>query len=219
MNKYLIIISIIITIISFIYIILNYFGIIRYIYIHLRDPENFIQNYIKKKSTNKNFVVISIAVSPENISLLKPTINSLLDQTVKVNNISIAIKSEDKNQVPISNYLRRIAQINITKKDYGTSFPIIPELLRAKNNNTIIIVLKPGVIYGKDFIEQILDKNEKETNKMIKSKDAVLIKPSFFKGDCVDCKLPSTNDWLKKNIKVDLIEMNYLENYPTLIKN
>ena len=85
-KKTIIIISVVSIIISLIYILLNYFGLLRYMGMYLYSPSTFGEAYKKLDEGDKNNrIVISLTTTPENLKNITPVINSLLDQTVKVN--------------------------------------------------------------------------------------------------------------------------------------
>ena len=59
---------------------------------------------------------------------------------------------------------------------------IIPLLLKEKECDTIIIGLDNNVVYGKDFLELLLDESEKNQDSVIadNNKYAILLKPEHY---------------------------------------
>ena len=137
-------------------IILAYFGVFRKLMINLKEPEDYIQTYhnldrLESKIDNYRFV-ISLATTPEDISKMKPVISSLLDQTVKVDEICINIPPDAAGIIP--DYMEKCLRVYKINKDYGPSNNIIPVINREKNAKTVLIALENDVVYGKDFIER-----------------------------------------------------------------
>jgi hypothetical protein len=75
-------ISLIITLLSFVYIICDYFGLVRYTILHCTKTESYIKNYRELAKNNKNRVVLSFASKPHNIQYLEPLLNSILDKSI-----------------------------------------------------------------------------------------------------------------------------------------
>src|SRR3989344_4209045 len=101
-KKTIIILSVVSTILSLVYIFLVYFGIIRYFSIQIYPLESYSKNYKnldKASKDEKNRVIVSLSTSPNKIKKLKPVINSILDQTVRVDEIAISIPYDKQHDV------------------------------------------------------------------------------------------------------------------------
>ena len=108
-KKTVIIITILSTILSIIFILSSYYGIDRYLSLHMKSCENFINkySYLPKASTNR--VVISFSTTPEKINKIKPMINSILDQTVKVDAIYMVLLADKNYNTP--KYITNVATV------------------------------------------------------------------------------------------------------------
>ena len=216
MNTYL---FIFLTILSIVFIIASYYGIDRYIKLHINNTESYIENYknLNKANTDKK-VVISLSnndtYSYETSILvnMKPVLKSILDQTVKVDmislNVSFALSHKDTCE--------KIANI-FECQDYGCATKFVPTILREDNADTIIIILNNNVIYGKDFIESIIDEYNKNKTAIISNK-AILLTPNMIdinKFNSRD-KANITHDWIIDCIKDDKKNFKYTENYKTI---
>ena len=97
MSKQNIIITMLIisTILSLLATFFSYFGITRYLGCHIKNSKKSIENYTKLPNASEGRVVISFSVNPNKINKLKPFINSILDQTVKVNLIAMILQDDD----------------------------------------------------------------------------------------------------------------------------
>ena len=138
-------------------------------------------------------------------------INSILDQTVRVDKIILIVK--DENKVP--SYLRKIAIIFPFEKDYGRGNKLIPLLFKEKECDTTIIALDDNVIYGKDFIEKMLEERDKnpETVLVDSKKTSILIKPEYYGCEVLKRDRKRYDEkWFLENAKKSKI-VNYKENY------
>lgn len=195
MKKSTIIISLVLSVITLLYIILDYCGYIRYIKLHLFSTEHYLKNYKNLEKADKNRVIVSFSL-PLVVGSLKPFINSLLDQSVRVDDIIINIKDSGSIDTSFLKTLetdyKKVLTINKYKKDYDDASNLICSVLREPETNTKIILVDPGIVYGKDFIQDLVDKSIKEPDKIIygnsgkKLKDGILVKPGFFDNKISD---------------------------------
>lgn len=175
--------------------------------------ENYIKNYKDVKKCTKDKVVVSLTSTPKRIKHITPMLNSLLDQTVRVDQIVLNIPENDKYQVPEE--YKNVCNIFTTGKDYGSGTKFIPTLLREGECGVKIILLDDDYIYGKDLIETLVKESDKHPGKSIytgdefKASGGILIKPEFINkinhGKCDD-------KWLENNLIVDKIKINYNKN-------
>lgn len=104
---------------------------------------------------NKSFkipkTVITLSTTPDRIHYLKPTLVSLLTQTIKVDEIVINIPyiSRKGIQYEIPKWLSRLTSISIYRvgEDEGPATKILPTL-RRENNNTIVIAVDDDNVYS-----------------------------------------------------------------------
>jgi len=181
---------------------------------HFSNIDSNVKNYSKLDKCDDKRTVISLTTTPERLNKLKPTISSLLDQTTRVDEIAISIPYGNEYKIP--DYLKNIVQIYRYSVQYGKAGNLIPVLLRELEGDTKIILIKDDVIYGKDFVETIVDASNKSPDKAIAVNNdrGVLIKPDFF-----DISVSKYNgrdnctEWLNKKINVGIEKINYSENY------
>jgi len=206
-------IFLILTIVPLIITILYYFGIFRYFQLHSKSSEKYIKNYKNLNKASDNKVIISFTTTPNRILKIRPMINSILDQTVKVDGIYLNIpEKNEKYKIPKD--FNNILNIFVTKKDYGEKNNFIPTMLREDNSDTIIILLDDDYIYGKDFIQSIIEENKNNDNPII-SKKAILLKPKFIDADkFFDRDKGILKDkWIEEILTTDKKKLNYNENY------
>jgi DNA-directed RNA polymerase subunit F len=217
MNKRtIIILTVISTIFSLVYILANYFGYIRYFsIIHQNNSDKLIENYSKLEMHKaKQKVVLSISVKPGELEKIRPLINSILDQTVRVDQIALIMNNNDDiNKLP--EYLRKIVVVFPSGKDYGKGNNIVPLLLKEKESDTIIIGLYNNVVYGKDFLEVLLDESNKNPDAVIldHKKYSILLKPEHYGCEILKRDQEKYDEeWFLANTKRYNI-LNYGENY------
>ena len=211
-RRTVIILSLVSAFISLIYMLLSYFGFTRYFALHMFPIESYTKNYAKLDKASDKKVVISLTTTPKGIKKLKPVINSLLDQTVKVDEIAISVPYGKQYDIPKD--IQNVAQVYRYSLDYGNNGKLIPIVLREGEKDTKIIIVDDDMIYGKDFIETMITASEENKNTAICAKNSVLITPEFFTEDVCNYDGKSTCDeWLKKNLKVPYKAIEYTETY------
>ena len=182
------------------------------------SPDTYIKKYNKLDSGDKDKVIISITTKQSPIKL-KPVINSLLDQTVKVDLITLTVPYGTKYDLPEE--LKGGVLLYRTGKDYGDATCLIPTIMREGERNTKIFTVGDDIVYGKDFIETLLNVSKKFPDKVVYMENGngldvtkgAIFKPSFFDSTFVD--MPegvSCTKWINKYVK-NKKGVKYNENY------
>lgn len=222
-KKTIVAISLVSAVISLAYMLLNYFGIIRYTGMYLFSTENYTKNYSKLDQVDKDKrVVVSLTATDKELKNIAPVIKSLLDQTVKVNLISVVVPYGKKYKLPSN--LKNVVSVYRTGINYGDLNAVIPTVIREGEASTQIIALGADKIYGKDFIEELLESAKKNPEQIIycnnKGDDicirkGVLFPINIFTEEFVNApKNKSSHDWVndffrgQKKTKIE-----YSENY------
>jgi hypothetical protein len=217
-KKTKIILIIFFTLFSFIIIFTTYFGFDRYLSILLyskySNNNKYIKNYHKLNefSPKQSNIIISLSANYEELNKIKPCINSILDQTIRINKIYLfVIGNNDLQDIPA--YLKEIVII-VPTKDYKDNTKIISILIKEKEADTIILSLENNIIYGKDFIEIMLEEMIKNQNTiLIDSKNTcILFKPLYFNTEIINKKYFINDNKIIENIEHNKI-INYNENY------
>ena len=106
------------------------------------------------------------------------------------------------NVYDVPDDLNNMCNVFTCGRDYGPGTKFFPTILREQETNTIIIMLDDDYIYGYDFIETLLNENEKEPESAIIMNEAMLIKPEFIDTSVLYTnKKYIDNEWIKKYIK------------------
>jgi len=190
------------------------------------SSKKFIRNYSKLPRADKDKVVVSFTTTPDKIDKLRPMLNSILDQTVKVDQIALNIPymCNGKPYVIPDDY-KDIANIYRTVKDYGAETSYIPTLLREGESGTKIIYLNDDKIYGKNLIASLVETSNKNPNKAIYTKDGMnplggvlLVKPEFYQYDVIGHTKENFNDSLSGcNLNVGKIKIDTSETYKSFM--
>ena len=206
--------GIIISLLTIIYMICDKYELIRYLFLKIFSPNGYIKKYknLPKKSDK---IIISFQLDNyENIDNLKPMISSLLDQTIKVDEIILNIPNTfDKTKLP--DFIHKVAIILTYERNYGQGAKLLPILLREKEDNTIICALDTNKIYGNDFIETMIHELKKEKDTVLTNKNKELF---ILTGNCVNSNIIDrskenyTNEWICQNSK-KLKYIDYSLNY------
>jgi len=209
------ILSIILSVLSIVYAILSYCGCIRYIIMHTDSCEKYIKMYKDLPPTNENHkVVLSFTTTPEKINNIKPIINSILDQTTKVDQIALNIPKSLNYDIPT--YFTKFANIYRPGKNYGDGNKIIPTLLREGEKDTIIIYVTDCYVMGKDFIETMIDYHDNFPGRAIVSEYGVLVTPGFFDENVVGDKVLYTDEWIINHLTVGIKKIEYNETFKSM---
>lgn len=218
-SKTILSISIILSIIYLLYVILDFTGIIRYLKMYQSSKETYIKEYEKLDRGKKDKVVITVISSLKDYNRLNVVLKSLLDQTVKVDNIYLT--SLKYKELP--NDIKKLTEMYVVEKDYGSyeCNAVIPILKKEMDNNTTIIVVGDDKIYGKNFIEELLNKSNDNPNCVIQTgsgkinlKNGCLLKNDMFNSNFFD-KTPTVDfdNWLNDNIDKKIVKNSYFWNY------
>lgn len=211
-KKHWIMFSIGMSFLSLIFSILTYFGIIRYINMYLFSTSSYANSYKNLERAKNDKVVINIRISPDKDNISPAVINSLLDQTVRVDEINIF--SDKPFTLPDT---KGIVKKHKTYKNYCSDIPCI---MKETNKNTIIIFLNDKTIYGKDFIQDI---TESETTNCAIScgnlNKTILTRSAFFDPDTTNFNTSGDQDFIETYLALKSIpikKIDYNENYKAI---
>jgi len=175
------------------------------------SSKSFINNYKNLNRCTDSKVVVSFSSTPERIKNITPMLNSLLNQTTRVDKISLNV-TEDCD---VPEKYKDICNIFTTGKDYGSGTKYVPTLLREDECGTKIILLDDDYIYGENLFETIIKESDKNPNKCLyvgdnfESAKTILLKPEFIsKVNHSKCD----NKWLLDNLNVDVLQIPYDKN-------
>lgn len=177
--------SLFFSILSMIYFILAYYGIIRYIRLHFDSVEPYLDRYKNIPKMGKERVVLAFTIDEQNLKKIKPFLISLLDQSVRVDDIVLFIPKQKEGIVPAR--IKKLLSIRTYDKKYTNPVESC-SVLTEPEAQTKIIIVSPTVLYGENFIEEILKQSQKSPDCIVYAKAGnkeygMLIKPEFFESD------------------------------------
>ena len=184
----MVIISLVVSILSFVAILISYFGISRLICLRLYSIDHYLEKY-HKLDKDVQRVVISMTVFDADTSKLKPVINSLLDQTNRVDQISLNIPSNKSIDIPKE--YNKVVNVFKLGKATNDSDGLKATIKREHDADTKIIYASASKIYGKDLVENLVETSNKYPGNIILAgttpeyltiKDAILAKPDFYRS-------------------------------------
>lgn len=207
----------VLSIIILVYTCLDYAGLIRYGKIHLFPLESYIPVYARLPKPKDRVIVGFTDKSPDE-SGINPFLKSLLDQTVRVTEISTVRNKQDLlgNKI-VSVYTCDRPEFEQNK----SALTLIYTLLREPDKKTQILMLNPKYVYGRDFIQYMLEESDKDPDHILVNKgdNAILFRPSFLNlgldykiADFCDNPLLNIERLSQKKIRY----VDYRENYRSL---
>jgi len=170
MNGKNVLFMIITSLISLVVIVASYYGYIRCIKLRFDNSTvDYAKDYLKleRANINKKIVVSMYASNDTSIESMTSSINSLLDQTVKPD--QIIVNTPPDSSLKFDDFLISNNIISIYKmpKDYGETGSLICPLLLEKDAGVLIILASERVIYGVEFIERMVETSVKHPDCVI----------------------------------------------------
>ena len=165
---------IIILVILFTVICIHY-NIPRYIKINL-NPLSSMESYINIPKVKVNTpVIVCFTTTPKRINRCKYTIESILSQSVRVDEIRIHIPMNIKYKIPqwLKLLEKRLSVFKIIrcKKDYGPLTKLLPILYDKKLPiNSRIIYIDDDMIYNKNMVKNLISYSIMKPNNVICNK-------------------------------------------------
>ena len=185
------ILSLVVSILTLLYLILHRQGIIRKWQLQIYQPEDYLRKFAKIPKADKTKVVVAFSISEKlNLEQIKPFLNSLLDQTVKVDEIILNIPYKDMEIIP--KRYKKILSVHGYSKDYENAANLICSVLTEPEANTKIVLVEPNTMYNDDFIEMMVAKSNEQPDKIVYGnkdkniKHGILLKPKFFDNKISD---------------------------------
>jgi hypothetical protein len=130
-NNLMHIIIIALSILSIIISILSYYGIIRYIKLYFsKSVDKYTENYssLPLASKDKRVIIVLSVQNQDELKNIYPTINSLLDQTVRINQIFLVLPCKSNCNVPEN--LTKVVSVVQPGKTYDETYQDIISMLQ-----------------------------------------------------------------------------------------
>lgn len=137
-------------------------------YFRLKKLENYDsleRKYLSKPKAGNERYVISLSTIPDRIHLIGPTLASLLDQSVRVDEIAINVPYISRKGLTyhIPRWLKDMKTVTIHRvdKDEGPATKLLPTL-RRESPHTRIIVVDDDNIYNSGMLKHLITQFEKK---------------------------------------------------------
>lgn len=219
-KKTKIIIFLVSTVLSVVMILLSYFGWVRYFTIHMQPLEKYIKEYqephkIHDKGVKR--IVISFSTTPGRMKKITPMLKSLLDQTMRVDQIAMNLPYNHKGKkYEVPKVYEKVVNVFKIGRDLGTANSVVPTVKREGERDTVIIAVDDDQVYGKDFVENIVEESKKHPNSVIEAKGGVLVRPEFFDASVLDATESFNDGWMRRHLNAKRRRLEYNENYKAL---
>jgi hypothetical protein len=140
--------------------------IVRYCKIlNLTDLQKLESKFLTKPVDSRHRIVVSLSTIPDRIRFIKPTIASILDQTVKVDEIALNIPYVSRKgltyEIPTWLSDMKSVKIHRVEKDIGPSTKILPTLQREDKlfpaKQSLVIIVDDDVIYHQNTVKTLIN--------------------------------------------------------------
>lgn len=165
------------------------------------DTYSYINNYPNLPRVDcKSQVILALTTDPENIDSMKPMVDSILNQSVKVDRISLFLHEPEKQKLP--SWVMDVMNIHPMSKEYKSC--IVPSLLKEKECDTVILVLDEKKVYPKTFIEKMISESKKNPGKVLTNKDntCILMRPEYYDPDVINRDQKDISVFTKNSIQI-----------------
>lgn len=143
--------------------------------INIEDPSYKLKELDKnyRKKIKLKGTIISLTSTPDRLFNVRPTLISLLDQSVAVDEIRLNIPyySCKGQKYKIPKWLKGLENVKVyrSEKDWGPATKLIPSLLDKNNRDKRIIVVDDDVIYGYYTIDLLNEYFQKYNGRKLKT--------------------------------------------------
>jgi len=198
------------TILSVLILFLGYYEIFRYISMYFYNPSYYLNKYSDLEMVNNSVIIINSKES--NTDKLEKTLKSILDQTLKTNEVVIYVGKGDHAE-KLEKYKDYGIKVKEKEKSLFTENIDVYDSVKKYESTTYIIRLQDDVIYGKDYVGIMLENAWKNPSTLIEQKQGMVFKPDYFSTEIAQAE-SSENPFDYLNVEKKLITYNY--NYYTI---
>ena len=175
-------------------LIIVHYNFYRYLMMHLDiSDETSIKNYMqKKRAPYQHKIIVSLTTSCNRVKKLKPMIKSILNQTVRIDQIALNVSKKCK----VPEEIEQMVNVYVCGREYGEGTKCIPTILRETDSETLLILLEDNYIYNENFIETVVNEYNKNSEYCLYSKGVIVLKCGFMKEDIIDVTKDQVSDKL-----------------------
>jgi hypothetical protein len=207
---------------SFIYLLLEQFGIVRFGTCYMYSVNSYIEEYKNIEKMGEYKTVITLSTTYSRLPKILPVLKALLDQTVRVDTIYLTVcgKKEEIDQVLLEKIKKITTLVEMNKCKHELSSQLYTALVREGDEETRIITLSDDIIYGKDFIETLLEHSQnsdkivyiKGINQGIENhidlRKGALFKTKYFGSDFIQDLEYKNRNWINEYLQTSVYSKN-----------
>ena len=156
--------------------------------------DDWIDKYIGLPQACSRRTVVTMTAMENEIDMVRKTILSLVNQSCRVSQFALTILINQEVVLPPD--LNKMVNVFKAGKNYGSlGNAIIPTLLRENEANTIMIIVKPGDIFKRNFVSKITNLFlDNPTGGPVDLNDAILITTEMMSAEILTSVLESRID-------------------------
>jgi hypothetical protein len=201
---------------SFIYLLLEQFGLVRFGACYMYSVHSYLEEYKNIERMGEDRVVITLSTTYSRLPKILPVLKSLLDQTVRVDTIYLTVcgKKEEIDEFVLEKIKKIATLVEMNNCKHELSSQLYTALVREGDEETGIITVSDDIIYGKDFIETLLDQanhSDKivyikgvEIEKHIDLRKGALFKTKYFGSDFVQDLEYKNRNWINEYLQTSI---------------
>lgn len=205
-KKGLMLVSMLVGLFTLFYMYFDYNGYLRYRHITTNEEVDtkVVSEYAKLAPASTFQKVVVVVYAKKINERLIPCLTSLLDQTVRVNELVVMTESKSEDYPEVAN-MALIVPITYSPEMCPSDevYALVRAITRERDINTLVIFCKKDVVYAKDFVERVVD--TLGTGEVIVTDDKksfVAFQQSLWKGgevENVGCGATHPYDWIMRN--------------------
>ena len=140
---------------------------LRYLELHSSATEKLVRRHESAERCGvADQVVVSLTTIPDRLANIRPTLNSLLDQSRRPDAIFLNLPDESRREgreYEIPAFFKDYRPVEIVRcgRDWGPATKVLPTLERVTAPNTRIVVTDDDQIYPHNMIETLVEASEK----------------------------------------------------------
>lgn len=134
--------------------------------------------------------IVTLSTTPKRIMSIKPTLVSLLKQTIAPSAIQINLGKNLFDNAEIPSFLEslNVVKINFTEQDLGPATKLIPTLEQLKGTDRLIVVVDDDMFYHETLLEQLIQADKATAGTKCCCANGFKIPKSLLAEDCVGDK-------------------------------
>ncbi|MBC7753375.1 MAG: hypothetical protein H7Z71_03995 [Moraxellaceae bacterium] len=142
---------------------------LRFHFYNMFDLASLEDKAISHQANYTDLPIVSLTTVPKRIQYLKPTLVSLLKQSIPPKEIQINLGEDFFTGTEIPEFLKNLKMVKIQwiEKDLGPATKYIPTLERYKNTNQLVVIVDDDMYYSDRLIKDLITAEKKSDGKKV----------------------------------------------------